>query len=206
MVKIKPSASAVRSSGRLQPSCADGLNRIIRSQEQAQETSDSRRLCSLPRTHPGHCQGYVHTNGPRISASGRSSFREPAREISISPLFVLTGPRSTAPNVVSPFSRSLACSGGDRRRDRGQTAPLAPGASVTAPALWPVIPRYRARATDPLAEFGRCRLFRVSDTRSKPLNQEDSINGYPQQTRGGTQDRSRQGLRLGKRGGGHHPA
>ena len=63
-------------------------------------------------------------------------------------LFALTGPRSTAPNVVSPFSRSLGFSGGDRRRGRGQTAELAPGASVTAPALWPVIPRHPAPATD----------------------------------------------------------
>ena len=55
-------------------------------------------------------------------------------------------------------------------------------------------------ATDLLGGFVRCRLFRVSDTRSKPLNHEDSINGYPQQlkTRSGTQDRSRQGDRLGK--------
>ena len=109
-------------------------------------------------------------------------------------------------NVVSPFSRSLACSGGDQRRVRGQTAQLALGASVTAPALWPVIPRHPAPATDPLAGFGRCRLWRVSDTRSKPLNPEDSIKGYPQQTRSGTQDRSRRGDRLGKRGRRHHPA
>ena len=46
------------------------------------------------------------------------------------------------------FPVAWACSGGDRRRGRGQTAELAPGASVTAPALWPVIPRHPAPATD----------------------------------------------------------
>ena len=104
------------------------------------------------------------------------------------------------------FSVALACYGGDRRRGRGQTAQLALG-RLSRPLLFgrlfPAIPH---SATDPLAGFGRCRLFRVSDTRSKPLNQEDSIKGYPQQTRSGTQDRSRQGDRLGKRGRRHHPA
>ena len=45
------------------------------------------------------------------------------------------------------ISRSLGLLCGDRRRGRGQTALLALGASVTAPALWPVIPRYCALAT-----------------------------------------------------------
>ena len=79
---------------------------IIRIQESAQEPSGSWRLCPLPRSHPGHRQGYVRTNGPRIAASGSSSCREPAGEIPVSPLFALTGPRSTASDVVSPFSRS----------------------------------------------------------------------------------------------------
>ena len=85
------------------------------------------------------------------------------------------------------FPVALACSGGGRRRGGGQIALLAPWASVTAPALWPVIPRHPAPATAPLAGFGRCRLFRVSDTRSKPFKHEDSINGYQQQTRRRTQ-------------------
>ena len=75
------------------------------------------------------------------------------------------------------FPVAWVCSGGDRRRGCGQTAQLAPWASVTVPALRPVIPRHPAPATDSLAGFGRCRLSRVSDTRSKPLNQEASING-----------------------------
>ena len=59
---------------------------IIRIQESAQEPSGSWRLCPLPRTLPGHRQGYVRTNGPRIAASGSSSCREPVGEIPVSPV------------------------------------------------------------------------------------------------------------------------
>ena len=40
-----------------------------------------------------------------------------------------------------------------------------------------LFPTFLHSATDLLDGFVRCRLFRVSGTRSKPLNQEDSING-----------------------------
>ena len=39
------------------------------------------RICSLPRTDPGHRQESVHTNGPWITASGRSWCRKTAGEI-----------------------------------------------------------------------------------------------------------------------------
>ena len=54
---------------------------IVRTQESAQEPSGSWRLCSLPRTHPGHRQKYVLTHGPRNAASGSSWCREAAGEI-----------------------------------------------------------------------------------------------------------------------------
>ena len=100
-----------------------------------------------------------------VGRAGSSPLRPPPPR-----LFALTGqsPIHRA-DVVSPFSRSL----GLLRRGPAQgprpDRQLAPGAPVTAPALWPAIPRCRAPATDLLAGFGRCRLSRVSDTRSNTL-------------------------------------
>ena len=105
------------------------------------------------------------------------------------------------------FLVALACYGGDRRRGRGQAATLAPGASVTAPALGPVMPHLPALGDGPTGRVWPVSPVQVSDTRSKPLNQEDSINGYQQlKTRSGTQDRNRQSDRSGKRGRRDHPS
>ena len=51
---------------------SDGLEMIVRTHESAQESSGSCRLCSLPRSHPGHRQEYIRTHGPWIAASGSS--------------------------------------------------------------------------------------------------------------------------------------
>ena len=42
----------------------------MRRQESGQEPCGSWRLCSLPRSHLGHRQEYVRTNGPWIADSG----------------------------------------------------------------------------------------------------------------------------------------
>ena len=69
-------------------------------------------------------------------------------------LFALTGPRSTAPNVVSPFFRSIGLLERGPAQGRGQTALLALGRLSRAIVLWPVIPRYHAPATARLAGGG----------------------------------------------------
>ena len=106
------------------------------------------------------------------------------------------------------FPVAWACSGGDRRRGCGQTAPLATGASVTTPALGPVIPRYPAPGDGPLlAGFGRCRLFEGERHTLQTLKPGGFNQWLPtKKPVGRTQDRSRQGDRLGKRDRRHHPA
>ena len=86
----------------------------------------------------------------------------------------LTGSRSPRRMLPCHFPVALACYGGDRRRDRGQAA------SVTAPALGPVIPHLPAPGYVPPSRVWPVSPVPVSDTRSKHLNQEDSINGYQQ--------------------------
>ena len=106
------------------------------------------------------------------------------------------------------FLVALACYGRPKSRGRGQAATLAPGASVTAPALGPVMPHLPVLGDGPTGRVWPVSPVQVSDTRSKPFNQENSINSYQQQfkTRSGTQDRNRQSDRLGKRGRRDHPS
>ena len=94
----------------------------------------------------------------------------------------LTGSRSPRRMLPCHFPVALACygGGGGRRRGRAQIATLALGASVTAPALGPVIPHLPAPGYVPPGRVWPVSPVPVSDTRSKHLNQEDSINGYPQ--------------------------
>ena len=118
------------------------------------------------------------------------------------PLFALTGPRSTAPNVVfAIFSLPWLVTVGTGAGAAARSLRSRPDRVCHGPCSWTgYSPRSCTRRRTP----GRvCPLtpVRVSDTRSKPFNQENSINGYQQQfkTRSGTQDRNRQGDCLGKR-------
>ena len=102
------------------------------------------------------CDNLVSTT---LDASGSSADRERADQIPRFRLIALTRPCSLAPDVVSPSSRNFGLLRGDRRRGRGQTALLALRASVTSPALRPVIPRAARRQRIPLGGFVRCRLL-----------------------------------------------
>ena len=182
---------------------------IVRTQESAQEPSGSWRLCSLPRTHPGHRQEYVRTHGPWIAASGSSSCRQAAGEIPRFSVVRSDGPaihRAECCLAIFPLPWLVTAGTGAGAEPRPPHSPW--GRLSRHLLLGRLFPATAHRRRTPLPGFVRCRLFRVSDTRSKPLNQEDSINGYPQQlkTRSGTQDRNRQGDRLGKRGRRDHPS
>ena len=148
---------------------------IVRTQESAQEPSGSWRPCSLPRSHPGHRQEYIpHPTVPgsplrAVRGAGKRPVRSPRFSVVLS-----DGARDPPRRMLSRhFPVALVCYGGDRRRGRSQTATLALGASVTAPALGPVIPHLsctRRRTSWAGLSGAACS---VSDTRSKPLNQQD---------------------------------
>ena len=77
----------------------------MRRQESAQEPCGSWRLCSLPRSHLGHPQEYVRTNGPWIADSGScGAGKRPVRSPRFSVVRSDRGPCSLAGD--SPPSRT----------------------------------------------------------------------------------------------------
>ena len=176
---------------------------IVRAQESAQEPSGSWRPCSLPRSHPGHRQEYVRTHGPWIAVSGSSWWWEAVGEIPPFPVVRSDGRaihRAECCLVIFPLPWLVTVGTGAGAAARSLRS--RPDRVCHGPCSWAgYSPRSCTRRRTPGLV---CPVppVRVSDTRSTPLNQENSINGYQQQfkTRSGTQDRNSQGDRLGKRG------
>ena len=154
----------------------------------------------LPCIDADHRKEYGRNQGSLDHRSGQPVVPGSRREDPRFRLFALTGTRSTAPNVVSPFSRCLGLlRRGPAQGPRPDRA-TRPGGVCHGPRSWAgYSPPSCTRLRTSWAGLSGAACS-VSDPRSKPLNQEDSINGYQQQTRSGTQDRSRQGDRLGERG------
>ena len=124
---------------------ADGLEIIIRRQESAQEPMGSWRLSSLPRTHQAILRS---TTGPAVPGSPlravRGAWKRPVRSPA-SPVV-----RSDWPVIhrsgccLAIFSAALACSAGTGAGAVARPRCSSGWASVTAPALGPVIPHLPA--------------------------------------------------------------
>ena len=158
-----PFASAVRSPNRLQASCfgwirddstdpgiGAGTQRLLAALfPAAQPSLPSPRVRPHPRSLDRRFGQFV------VSASGRC-------DRSGFPLFALTGPRSTAPNVVSPFSHCLGLlRRGPAQGPRPDRHTRPPWGRLSRPLLLGrLFPAFLHSATYLLGGFVRCRLFR----------------------------------------------